>query len=150
MSIGERTPMSRCVPRRRVDRRNTAEPIAQPIKIYYIGGLARQCMEVCVCVVLTLCARANQHGGPRVQIYKAFVNFMNARIRRLSATANPFDFEFIESTHLDGFDDTGAAVVLASPGFMQVRRHATPAAASDGLYVRACCGGVVWTIAAAL
>ncbi|KAF2756872.1 Metallo-hydrolase/oxidoreductase [Pseudovirgaria hyperparasitica] len=83
----------------------------QKIPIYYASNLARKCMVV----------------------YQTYVSAMNDNIKRLfrermaEAEAagdvgkrGPWDFRFVRSLKsLERFDDVGACVMLASPGFMQ-------------------------------
>ena len=102
-------------------------PELQRVPIYYASSLARKCMS----------------------IYQAYVGAMNDNIRRLfqermaeaeraralpgggggsdggrggsaAVVGGPWDFRYVRSLKgLDRFDDSGACVVLASPGMLQ-------------------------------
>eukprot|EP00124_Ichthyophonus_hoferi_P003251 Ihof_evm2s272 gene=Ihof_evmTU2s272 len=73
-------------------------PELHNVPIYYASSLAKKCMAV----------------------YETYVHMMNERIRKSIAVANPFVFKHISNLkNMDHFDDTGASVVMASPGMLQ-------------------------------
>ncbi|XP_024376319.1 cleavage and polyadenylation specificity factor subunit 3-I isoform X2 [Physcomitrium patens] len=75
-----------------------AHPELQHIPIYYASPLAKKCMAV----------------------YQTYINAMNDRIQKQFEVSNPFDFKHIQPLkNIDGFDDIGPAVVMASPGGLQ-------------------------------
>ncbi|VFQ96296.1 unnamed protein product [Cuscuta campestris] len=68
------------------------------IPIYYASPLAKRCMAV----------------------YQTYINSMNDRIRNQFVSSNPFDFKHISPLNsIEGFQDTGPCVVMASPGSLQ-------------------------------
>ncbi|CAI5958358.1 unnamed protein product [Closterium sp. NIES-64] len=53
-------------------------------------------------------------------VYCTYLSAMNDRIREQAEVSNPFDFRFIKSLRsIAEFEDTGPAVVMASPGGLQ-------------------------------
>ena len=72
-------------------------PDLQTIPIYYTSNLARKCMAV----------------------YQTYTNMMNERIRS-SSNRHPFEFKFVRFLRqVDGFEDVGSCVMLATPGMLQ-------------------------------
>ncbi|CAH9137063.1 unnamed protein product [Cuscuta epithymum] len=70
----------------------------QKVPIYYASPLAKRCMAV----------------------YQTYINAMNDRIRNQFVNSNPFDFKHISPLNsIEGFQDTGPCVVMASPGGLQ-------------------------------
>lgn len=75
-----------------------AHPELHKIPIYYASPLAKRCMAV----------------------YQTYINSMNDRIRKQFEQSNPFAFKHISDLRgMDQFQDTGPAVVMASPGGLQ-------------------------------
>ncbi|GJP42457.1 hypothetical protein CLOM_g2018 [Closterium sp. NIES-68] len=75
-----------------------AHPEVQHVPLLYASPLARKTMVV----------------------YRTYLSAMNDRIREQAEVSNPFDFRFIKSLRsIAEFEDTGPAVVMASPGGLQ-------------------------------
>ena len=77
-----------------------AHPQLQGIPIWYASKLASRALRV----------------------FQTYANMMNARIRAQMDVSNPFKFRFIQnlkSIDVNSFDDSGPAVVFASPGMLQ-------------------------------
>ncbi|CAI7931300.1 unnamed protein product [Closterium sp. NIES-54] len=73
-------------------------PEVQHVPLLYASPLARKTMVV----------------------YRTYLSAMNDRIREQAEVSNPFDFRFIKSLRsIAEFEDTGPAVVMASPGGLQ-------------------------------
>eukprot|EP01112_Ceratiomyxa_fruticulosa_P019714 TRINITY_DN6513_c0_g1_i2.p1 TRINITY_DN6513_c0_g1~~TRINITY_DN6513_c0_g1_i2.p1 ORF type:complete len:794 (-),score=177.10 TRINITY_DN6513_c0_g1_i2:48-2429(-) len=73
-------------------------PELHNIPIYYASSLAKKCMKV----------------------YETYINMMNERVQRQFDIGNPFKFKHISNLKgMGDFDDSGACVVMASPGMLQ-------------------------------
>jgi cleavage and polyadenylation specificity factor subunit 3 len=65
---------------------------------------------------------ASKLASRALRVYQTYANMMNARIRAQMDVSNPFSFRFIQnlkSIDVQNFDDSGPAVVFASPGMLQ-------------------------------
>lgn len=65
---------------------------------------------------------ASKLASRALRVYQTYANMMNARIRSQMDVSNPFSFNFIQnlkSIDVNSFDDSGPAVVFASPGMLQ-------------------------------
>lgn len=87
-----------------------AHPELQSVPIYYASSLAKKCLA----------------------IYQTYLNMMNPNIRKQmtggsasgmedgASVANPFVFKHISNIrNMEGFDDAGPCVMMASPGMLQ-------------------------------
>ncbi|KAJ3253175.1 Cleavage and polyadenylation specificity factor subunit 3 [Boothiomyces macroporosus] len=73
-------------------------PDLHDVPIYYASSLAKKCMTV----------------------FQTYTNMMNARIREIAKTTNPFQFKHISNLKsISHFDDVGPCVMMASPGMLQ-------------------------------
>jgi cleavage and polyadenylation specificity factor subunit 3 len=65
---------------------------------------------------------ASKLASKALRVYQTYANMMNTRIRAQMNTSNPFRFNHIQnlkSIDVHSFDDSGPAVVFASPGMLQ-------------------------------
>ena len=60
---------------------------------------------------------ASKLASKALRVYQTFVNMMNNHISTISDIRNPFHFKFIKNAF--EFDESGAMVVMASPGMLQ-------------------------------
>jgi hypothetical protein len=75
-----------------------ATPSLHSIPIYYASALAKKCLAV----------------------YQTYLNMMNKRIQHQAQFSNPFIFKHILNLRgIEQFEDSGPAVVMASPGMLQ-------------------------------
>jgi cleavage and polyadenylation specificity factor subunit 3 len=65
---------------------------------------------------------ASKLASRALRVYQTYANMMNSRIRAQMDISNPFNFKYIQnlkSIDVNSFDDSGPAVVFASPGMLQ-------------------------------